>query len=333
MAGLRGAYVAVLAVVIAIVAGLVGYTLGKAPRQAKAYVAPIKIASLDPACTQIIASLGLLSDVNVIDIYSLALLKYLNASAPANATILKSIWPTPPVEVIVNASPSIICFDEGWYGLNALGGFSDLGIPLIIINGTADRNFNQIASDVASVANALHVPDRGAAVVDRMMNILSNIKDRVRGLGRPTVLFVGWVNPIWTDSNSSFIGYEIYVAGGVDPINSTEPYLTITTPQLLTLNADYIILSDFMGNCTATLGAFLQIPGVNMTKAYREGHIYVLGNLAASLVEEPGPLSVYGAELIAMIIHPSAFNIAEVPQCINASWVLTHVKPSITLGG
>jgi len=54
-----------------------------------------------------------------------------------------------------------------------------------------------------------------------------------------------------------------------------------------------------------------------------------LGNLATSLVEEPGPLSVYGAEIIAAILHPEAFGLGSVPQCINSEWVLSTFKPTL----
>ncbi len=77
-------------------------------------------------------------------------------------------------------------------------------------------------------------------------------------------------------------------------------YPTVSSSQLLTANPDYIIADNFMGNYTATLQAILSIPpGINSTNAAMENHIYILGNFAESLIEEPGPLSVYGALLLA----------------------------------
>ncbi len=88
-----------------------------------------------------------------------------------------------------------------------------------------------------------------------------------------------------------------------------------------------------MGNYTATLQAILSIPGINDTNAVREGHIYVLGNFAESLVEEPGPLSVYGALLLAIILHPSAFglNSTTIPHYISAQWVNQYIKPNLNI--
>ncbi|MFP3237711.1 MAG: ABC transporter substrate-binding protein [Caldivirga sp.] len=289
----------------------------------------VRIASLDPACSQIIFTLGLGNEVVLLDTYSRQILTYFNVTIPPNATILTSIWPAPSIEAVVNASPTVICYDLGWYGPSTLASFSSIGIPIIIINGTADRTFQQIEADTYLVAKALGVPERGLKVASWMSNVINSITGRVLGLSKPTVLFMGWSNPIYAPSNLTFIGYEIGVAGGLDVVNTTVPWPTLTPSQVLVYNPDYIIASDFMGNCSATLAAIMQIPGINYTKAVREGHVYVLGNLATSLVEEPGPLSVYGAEIIAAILHPEAFGLGSVPQCINSEWVLSTFKPTL----
>lgn len=289
----------------------------------------IRIASLDPACSQIIFTLGLGDEVVLLDTYSRQILTYFNVTIPPNATILTSIWPAPSIEAVVNASPTVICYDLGFYGPSTLASFSSIGIPIIIINGTADRTFQQIETDAYLVAKALGVPERGLKVASWMSTVINSVTSKVSGLSKPTVLFMDWSNPIYAPSNLTFIGYEIGIAGGLDVVNTTVPWPTLTPSQVLVYNPDYIIASDFMGNCSATLTAIMQIPGINYTKAVREGHVYVLGNLATSLVEEPGPLSVYGAEVIAAILHPEAFGLSNVPQCISSEWVLGMLKPTL----
>ncbi|ABW01982.1 ABC transporter substrate-binding protein [Caldivirga maquilingensis] len=293
----------------------------------------MRIASLDPACSQIIFTLGLGNKVVLIDTYSEQLLSYFNVTIPSNATVLTSIWPTPSIEAVVNASPTVVCYDLGFYGTSTLASFSSIGLPLVIINGTADRTFQQIEMDVYSTAKALGVPERGLAVASWMNNIINGVRSRVTGLSEPTVVFMGWNNPIYAPSNLTFIGYEITIAGGLDVVNTTVPWPTITPSQLIVYNPDYIIASNFMGNCTATLEAIMQVPGINYTKAVKEGHVYVLGNLATSLVEEPGPLSVYGAEVIAAILHPEAFGLSNVPQCVSGEWVISNLKPTLPSQG
>ena len=289
----------------------------------------MRIAPLDPACSQIIFILGLGDKVVLIDTYSKQVLSYFNVTIPQNVTVLTSIWPAPSIEAVVNASPTVVCYDLGFYGTNTLASFSSIGLPLVIINGTADRTFQQIEADVYSVAKALGVPERGVAAVSWMNSIINSIESRVSGLSKPTVVFMDWNNPIYAPSNITFIGYEITIAGGLDIINTTVPWPTITPSQLIVYNPDYIIASNFMGNCTATLEAIMQIPGINYTEAVKEKHVYILGNLATSLIEEPGPLSVYGAEVIAAILHPEAFGLSNIPQCISSEWVLSNLKPTL----
>ncbi len=188
-----------------------------------------------------------------------------------------------------------------------------------------------VENDVMLMAKALGVPDRGEEIVGRMNYIINYIRGKVSSEPRVTTIYVDWVNPIYAAGNSSFIGYYINLAGGYDPISGIYP--TITPSQLIAVNPSYIIAGDFMGNCTATMQAILSIPGINSTNAVRDGRIYVLGNFAESLVEEPGPLSVYGALLLAMILHPSAFglNSTVIPHCIDAQWVNQYVRPNLNL--
>jgi len=123
-------------------------TITTPPRQ-------VRIASLDPACSQIIFTLGLGDEVVLLDTYSRQILTYFNVTIPPNATILTSIWPAPSIEAVVNASPTVICYDLGFYGPSTLASFSSIGIPIIIINGTADRTFQQIVAGPMSFMTPL----------------------------------------------------------------------------------------------------------------------------------------------------------------------------------
>jgi len=289
-----------------------------------------RIASLDPTCTQLLFSLGLGHDVVEMDTYSAQLLAYFNESPKTNVTILSSIWPFPSLESIVNASPSIICYDYGWYGpqLSKISGYN---WTIIVINGTSDTNMSQIENDVRSAGLKLGITGAASAVINSMNSVLSSISSATQGSERPTVIYLDGVNPIYSASYNTFIGNEIKLANGIDVVNTTNPWPQLSPSQFLLYNADYIIASDFMGNCSATLQAILSLPGINTVNAVKENHIYIIGNLGQSLIEEPGPLSVYGVKLIAYILHASSFN-ASPPHCINATWIMNNIRPELGSG-
>jgi len=298
---------------------------------------PGTIGSVSPDCTQIIYVLGFGDKVVLLDVYSKQLLEYLSVPVPGNVTLIKSIFPTPPLEPILLAHPSLICADAGFnYEFpKDVGTLTSANITVVFIGGTDNTNVTGIYNDVMLIAKVLGVPNRGEEVIDRMSYILNYVRSHVSGAQPVSVAYISWYNPIYVAGNSSFIGYYITLAGGYDPFSGMYP--TITPTQLIIANPDYIIADDFMGNYNATLQAILSIPGINNTNAVREGHVYVLGNLAQSLIEEPGPLSVYGAMLLAIILHPSSFglNSTEIPHYISSQWVMEYVRPSLnlTLGG
>lgn len=289
-----------------------------------------RIASLDPTCTQLLYSLGLGHDVVEMDTYSAQLLAYFNETPKSNVTILSSIWPFPSLESIINASPSIICYDYGWYGpqLSKIKGYN---WTIIIINGTSDTNMSQIENDVRLTGLKLGITGAASAVINSMNSVLNSVSSTTQNSEKPTVIYLDGVNPIYSASYNTFIGNEIKLANGIDVVNTTNPWPQLSTSQLLLYNADYIIASDFMGNCSATLQAILSLPGINTVNAVKENHIYIIGNLGQSLVEEPGPLSVYGVKLIAYILHASSFNVSP-PHCINATWIMSNIRPELGSG-
>ncbi|GGP20426.1 ABC transporter substrate-binding protein [Thermocladium modestius] len=289
-----------------------------------------RIASLDPTCTQLLYSLGLGKDVVAMDEYSVQLLNYFNETPGNNVTILQSIWPFPSLESILNSTPTAICYDYGWYGpqLSKLAGYN---WTIVIINGTSDSNMSQIDNDILKAGEELGSYSNAREVVNGINAILASINSTTASLSRPTVIYLDGVNPIYSASFNTFIGYEIKAANGIDVVNTTYPWPQLSVSQFLLYNADYIIASDFMGNCSATLQAILSLPGVNSIKAVRENHVFIIGNLGQSLVEEPGPLSVYGVKLIAYIIHPQAFGVNP-PHCINATWIMNYIRPEMSIG-
>ena len=294
---------------------------------------PATIGIISPDCTQIIYALGFGNRVALIDVYSEQLLNYLNITVPNNVTTISQIFESPPIEPIITAHPSLLCADAGFQPqlVQSVNTLSAANITVIFIGGTDNTNVTGIENDVMLMAKALGVPGRGEEVISRMNNIINYIESKVSGEPRVVVAYISWYNPIYVAGNSSFVGYYINLAGGYDPFSGMYP--TVSPSQLLTVNPDYIIADDFMGNYTATLQAILSIPGINSTNAAKENHIYILGNFAESLVEEPGPLSVYGALLLAMILHPDAFglNSTAIPHYISAQWVNQYVKPNLNL--
>lgn len=315
-------------IVLTIIIGIYVVRLFNAPQQNPAIHE--RIASLDPTCTQLLYSLGLGKHVVVMDEYSAQLLSYFNKTPGNNVTILQSIWPFPSLESILSSAPTDICYDYGWYGpqLSKLAGYN---WTIVIINGTSDSNMSQIDNDILKAGEELGAYSNAREVVSRINAILTGINSTTASLARPTVMYLDGINPIYSASFNTFIGYEIRAANGIDVVNTTYPWPQLSVSQFLLYNADYIIASDFMGNCSATLQAILSLPGVNSINAIRENHVFIIGNLGQSLVEEPGPLSVYGVKLIAYIIHPQAFGVNP-PHCINATWIMDNIRPEMSIG-
>src|SRR5262249_26273507 len=96
-------------------------------------------------------------------------------------------------------------------------------------------------NDIGLVAEALGLPDRGTALVERLRGRMAAITDRARTLARrPTVACLEWLDPLMAAGN--WMPELVELAGGVNlfgTVGQHSPWLT--WEQLLERDADVIV--------------------------------------------------------------------------------------------
>lgn len=172
----------------------------------------------------------------------------------------------------------------------------------------SEHSLQGLRSHVAAVAQALQVPERGAALEERLLAEWQQAERAVqRYTTRPRVVFL----LAHTPSNTLVAGTEtaadamITLAGGVNPLTSFRGYRPLTAEGIVAAQPDVLLVTTQGLTAAGGMAQILAKPGVSLTPAGRARRVidldalYLLGfgprlpqavrDLAAALHREGKP--------------------------------------------
>jgi iron complex transport system substrate-binding protein len=166
-----------------------------------------------------------------------------------------------------------------------------------------------IESGIATVAEALGVPERGEALWKQIDGELQAVRDRVAGKPRPKVLVLTFrtdhdLNTLFTVGGSSFVSQLVDIAGGENIFaDSDTPYFEASKESIV-VKAPEVIIEFHAGQALtpeeeaiyrADWDALASVPAV------RDGRVHLF---TESYGLRPGPRVALIAEQFADWIHP-----------------------------
>ncbi|WP_390531915.1 ABC transporter substrate-binding protein [Sulfurisphaera ohwakuensis] len=306
-------------VIIAILAGVI-YTYMRANNNNVSTTSShnLRIISLAPSDTQVLIALGLGKYIVGIDYYSYSLLKYLNLTSqvPANVTVFSQIYP-PNISGLLLLHPSIVVVE---YGLEApyISQMEKAGLNVLVTNSDYAYSFSQIEENIMEIAKYFNVTQQGEELINWMNEKIADFST----LGNTTIAYMLYICPnldFYTAGGNVFINSIIVQGGGINVFSTYSDYPLLSPDELLVSNPQVIIAQE-VSNFSYTESLISQIPGIKNVKAFNASRIYILGNLATDLLNEPGPLSVYAILMVHDIINSTA------PKYVTASWVKENLN-------
>lgn len=275
----------------------------------------IRIVVLAPSDTQILISLGLGKYIVGMDYYSYQLLKYLNMTnlIPNNVTIFNEIAP-PNISGILLLRPTVVFVEKGLIG-SYLQQLEEAGLNVFVTNNDYAMSFPQIENTILQIGKYFNLTQNAEELINWMNERISEFSS----VGNVSIAYLLWVCPnlnFYTVGGNVFVNSIITLAGGVNVFSNYSGY-PLLTPSNLILSKPSIIIVQEEYNLTYTNYLISQYRYINESK------IYILGNFATSLFNEPGPLSVYSIRMINMIIK------GETPKYISYSWLMANLNVTL----
>jgi iron complex transport system substrate-binding protein len=165
------------------------------------------------------------------------------------------------------------------------------------------RTLPDVLDCLQQVADVLGVPQAAAGPLDDLRRRLAAVRSQVAGLPRSRVAAVEWLDPLWPAGH--WVPEQIRTAGGepllAEPGEHTGP---MAWDALRAADPDVIVLlpCGFAPERTEKeAGLLTSLPGWDDLTAVRNGRVWVLDGPA--YFNRPGPRVVRGAEVLAWVLH------------------------------
>jgi iron complex transport system substrate-binding protein len=166
-----------------------------------------------------------------------------------------------------------------------------------------------VFADIQRVADALGVPETGAAKIAEMQARMAAIAERAQPLSqKPTIACVEWIDPLMAAGN--WMPELVEMAGGVNLFGEAGKHSPwMTWEELHAKDPDVIVMLPCGYDMERTLGELSILsskPGWNHLRAVEDQQVYVTdGN---QYFNRPGPRLVESLEILAEILHPEVFH-------------------------
>jgi iron complex transport system substrate-binding protein len=155
------------------------------------------------------------------------------------------------------------------------------------------RTLEDVAGTVLTLARRLGVEDRGVAIAEEMRNKVAAVKQAVAGKGRPRVFLAEWIDPPYCGGH--WIPEMIELAGGTSVIgDASEPSRRVRWEDVLKQQPDLVVIAPcgFDAEQAAERAADLRLPCRTVAVD------------ADSSYSRPGPRLADGVGQLGHLLHP-----------------------------
>ncbi len=165
------------------------------------------------------------------------------------------------------------------------------------------RTLAEVLDCLRVVGDALGVPEVAADRIAALRARIDEVRRRVAGRPRPRVAAIEWLDPVWPAGH--WVPEQIELAGGLPLLAGPGEHTSaIEWRRVLEARPDVLVLlpCGFPPERTrAELAVLTERPGWAELPAVRAGAVWVLDG--PSYFNRPGPRVVRGAEVLAQVLH------------------------------
>jgi iron complex transport system substrate-binding protein len=248
--------------------------------------APSRIASLNPATTELLFALGAgrrLVARTTWDVW------------PDSARAVFDVGPglRPNVEAVLARHPDLVVLYASAENRVAAEQLRAAGIKVIALRTDKIADFTRASRELGRATGE----DAAAAIViDTMQRTLARVRAATLHLDHPTVFWHVWDSPIYTIGAGSFLDELLTIAGGTNIYaDRREPSPQVSLEDIIRRNPS-VILAGATGKKSLT-----ESPLWRSVQAVREGRVLVVDT---NLVGRPSVRAGEAAAAIARLLHP-----------------------------
>jgi iron complex transport system substrate-binding protein len=252
---------------------------------------PRRIACLQPSATVILAALGELDRVVACTKYCVDVVPEITTQS---RTILADSW-TANAEQIIAVQPDLVI---------ASVPYQEKAVIEILKSGTsflgfAPKSLADIYTDIAIIAGAVGVSERGEAVIANMEKQIEEVRARTAGLSCPRVFCEEWGKPLI--ASQAWVAELVEAAGG-EFLGA--PGRQISAAEVERMDPDILVAAWCGAGDRVPLEKILRDRNWQGIRAARASRVYCVRD---ELLNTPAPTLLNGLDALAFAVHPELF--------------------------
>jgi len=205
---------------------------------------------------------------------------------------------TPNVEWLVAQQPDLVIAWPDEQGRGVVARLERLGVPVMPVRL---ESVAEVAAVTRRLGHALGLAGRARALADSITAGLDSVAASVRGLPRPSVLYVVGVDAPWAAAPGSFMHELIVIAGGSNAAPADGPAWVQLSLEEVVRRAPDFVFTPAHGDGDAAVRALAGAPGWRELEAARQGRVVAVDG---ALFDRPGPRLPEAAARLADVLHP-----------------------------
>jgi len=258
---------------------------------------PLRIVSLSPSNTEILAALGLTDRiVGLTDVCDYP-------PEVKNKTRIGG-YSAISIEKVAAARPDLVIASD-LTPKETVGRLRDLGLPVVVV---APRNTSHMIRDIRLVGTMTGSESRAEVLATNLSERIAAVLPCPFTTDRPTVAHVVWHKPLYVSGNDTLQNDVITHAGGENAFAERGGWSTVSLEEFLMKNPDIILVNGGGGMDSSKKDVILEVfmtnPQYASLSAVKNNHVYAVN---ADIISRPGPRIVDATEQVARLIHPECF--------------------------
>jgi len=245
-----------------------------------------RVVSLNPAFTEIVFAIG--AGARLVG-------RTQWDDRPAAAVLVTDVGAgiRPNVEAVLATRPTLVLLYATAENRAAADAFARAGVRTIALRTITIDDFRRAAQVLGA---ALGQPAAATALTDSIDTTLARVRDAVRGVERPRVVWPSWDAPVLVVGNASYEAELLDIAGAQNVFADRDESVANVTIEEIAKRDPALLLAGPQRATRMRASA-----PWNAVRAVREGRVF---DLDTTVVGRPGVTIGMAAVSIARLLHP-----------------------------
>lgn len=267
----------------------------------------MKLISICPSNTELLAYLGLVDQLVAVDDFS---------DWPESVTTLPRLGPDLSIDMdkLESFKPDLVLASLSVPGMERnVEELKKRNIPHLVLD---PQSLNDIAEDLLTVGQACGIVKQAHRINVEYLSFINDMKKRAASVETtPSLYWEWWPKPVFTPGRINWLTEISAIAGGLNEFRDVELASVQTDwEDVLKRNPDYILLA-WVGVRAEKVKTevVLKRPGWRELAAVKEGR---LAKMEEELYCRPSPRLLEGALKLGNMIHPEIYADLKLPDWI-----------------